>query len=122
MIILSNFIKSFRLEKLMDNLKENIITQNDYYYLINRLAGYLATEGRIDEVSRIAQIFPNPVNRIDTYSIAARELLAGNSNQQYKAFILLDSAICELDRIKDFNVTFDPNSGFNDPRKALVLA
>jgi hypothetical protein len=54
--------------------------------------------------------------------MAAKQLLDGKSAQQHNAFVLLDSAISDLNRIKDNEVTFNPNVGFNDPRKALVLA
>jgi hypothetical protein len=119
---IDEYYKKLDPEKFPENLKESVTSQNDFYYLINRLAGHLAGEGRIDEVIKIARVFTNPVNRISTYSMAARQLLSENGGQQHNAFVLLDSALCELNRIKDFEFTFDQNAGFNDPRKAIVLA
>ena len=119
---IEEFYKKLEPEKLTENLKENPMNQNDYYYLINRLAGFLASKGRNDEVIRLTQVFPNPSNRLKTYSMAARELLAGSGNQKQNAFILLDSAICSLNRIKDFEFISDNIFGPNDPRKSLILA
>jgi hypothetical protein len=109
-------------EKFAENLKESITIQGDFFYLINRVAGYMASEGRMDEVNRIVQSFPNRSNRIKVYSIAAREILASRNSQKHTAFILLDSAICELNRLKNFEFESDKIFGSNDPRKALVLA
>jgi hypothetical protein len=119
---IDEFYKKLEPEKFPENLKENITSQNDFYFLINRVAGHLVREGRIDEVTRIARIFPNSVNRINTYSLASRQLLAEGGGQQQNVFLLLDSAISELNRIKSFEFTFDQNTGYNDPRKALILA
>jgi hypothetical protein len=119
---IDKFYKKLQPEKFIENIKENSITQDDYFHLINRLAGYLAGQGRINDIARIAQEFPNPSNRVKTYAIAARELLAGKYGKKQDAFILLDSAICELNRIKDFEFASEWISGSNDPRKAIVLA
>ena len=108
-------------ENFTDNLKEDPGNRHDYYFLINRLAGFLARQGRIHEVISIAQAFPNPSNRIKTYSMAARELLAGKEGPKQDAFILLDSAICEFKRIKDSDFSSEANTGSDDSRKALVL-
>jgi len=119
---IEEFYKKLEPEKFTENLKESIMTQNDFYYLINRLTGYLAGQGRIDEVIRIVQLFPNPANRIKTYSISARELLAKKEGQKQNAFVLLDSAICDMNRIKNSEFVSYLVFGSNDPRRALVLA
>jgi len=119
---IEEFYKKLEPERFIENLKEGIASSNDFYYLINRLAGYLAREGRTDEVIRIASAFPSHANRVITYSVAAKALLAAKEGKKEKAFILLDSAISELNRIGDFEFLFSQNTGYNDPRKALVLA
>jgi len=119
---IEEFYKKLEPERFTENLKEDPMNQNDYYYLINRLAGFLANQGRIDEVIRITQVLPNPSNRLKTYSMAARELIAGKGDQKQNAFILLDSAICEQNRIKNFDFSSNYIFGPNDPRKALILA
>ena len=54
--------------------------------------------------------------------MAARELITDKNSLQENAFILLDSAISELNRIRDFEFGSDRTYGSNDPRKAIVLA
>jgi energy-coupling factor transporter ATP-binding protein EcfA2 len=114
--------KKLEPERFTENLKSSLIGQTDFYYLVNRLTGYLAREGRTDEVIRITRVFSNPANRIKTYSMTTRELLAEKNEHHELAFILLDSAICELNRTRNFEFGFDWNQGSSDPRKALVLA
>jgi len=119
---IEHFYRKVQPERFTENLKENIFLQHDFYYLINRLAGHLAEEGRIDDINLIAKNFHKPVNRVNTYSLAARQLLSGKRGQQENAFILLDSAISEFKRMKGFEVAFNPSIGYNDPRNAIVLA
>ena len=119
---IDGYYKKLQINRLTENLKESITLQKDIYYLINKLAGYLAGEGRIEDVNQIASLISNPVNRINTYSLAARQLMAGKGAQQHNAFVLMDSAASEFSRIKDFEFTSDPHSGSNDPRKAIVLS
>ncbi len=119
--LIEEFYRKLEPEKFTENLKEDPSTRNDYYYLINRLAGFLAGQGKMDEVIRITRVFPNPNNRIKTYSIAARELLAGKEGPKHDAFILLDSATCELNRINNFEFPSLIFSISDDPRKALIL-
>jgi hypothetical protein len=119
---IEEFYKKLQPEKFTESLKQSQRTQNTFYYLINRLTGYLAGQGKIDEVIRIVQLLPNPANRSKTYSISARELLANKEGQKQNAFILLDSAICELKRIEDSEFLSYRVFGSNDPRSALILA
>lgn len=116
------FYKKLRPEKFIENLKEGFTTQDSYFYLMNRVAAYLASEERIEEAIQIAQVFPHRANRIKTYAMAARGLLATKGAQQEKAYILLDSALCEMNRIRDFEFAFSQISGYGDPRNALALA
>ena len=118
---IEEFYRKLKPDIFTENLKQDPANRNDYYYLINRLAGFLAGQGRINEVIRIVQVFPNPSNRIKTYSIAARELLAGKDGPKHDAFILLDSALCEFNRIKDSDFSTEANNRSDDQRKALVL-
>jgi hypothetical protein len=119
---IDEFFTKLKPEKFTENLKSGLMTQSDIYYLINRLAGYLASNGRTDEAIRIALVLPNRANQVKTYSMAARELLLKKDAHQEKAFILLDSAIGDLNRIRDFDFGTDYIFGPNDPRRALVLA
>ncbi len=110
------YYKKLEPERFIENLKERYMVQDAYFYLINRLAGYLASEGRIEETIRLAQTFPHRANRVKTYSMAAHELLTKKAGRPETAYILLDSAINELNRIKDFEFVS------KDPRNALALA
>ena len=119
---IEEFYKKLEPDRFIENMKEGVLTRDDFYYLINRLAGHLASEGRTDEATRIARVFPNRINRVNTYSMAAYQLLTDKDEKQEQAFILLDSATCEMNRIKDFEFEFSPNEGYYDPREALVFA
>ncbi len=52
----------------------------------------------------------------------AAQQLCNRQKATESAFILLDSAISELNKMKDFKFAYDQNNGANDPRKALILA
>jgi hypothetical protein len=119
---IDELIGKLKPEKISENLKSGWMTKSDIFYLVNRLAGYLATDGRTDEAIRIAQMLPNRANRVKTYSMAARELQLKKDAHQEQVFILLDSAIGNLNRIRDFEFGTDNIFGPNDPRRALVLA
>jgi len=62
------------------------------------------------------------VDRIKTYSLAAKNIMEEEGGQKQIAFILLDSAICEQNRVSDFEFNLDQFTGTHDPRKALVHA
>ena len=113
---IEKYYQKLQPEKFKENLKVIQGIPNDFYFLVNRMAGYLATRGRIDEVIRITQSVPGIANHIKTYSLAAKQLMAQKAGHQELAFILLDSALSELNRIKDFEFTA------YDPRIALVQA
>jgi hypothetical protein len=119
---IEQYYKKLEPERITENMKGSLVSDDDLFYLTIRAAGYIAREGKTDEAIRIARVFPNRANRTKVYSMTARELLVNKNAHQEQAFILLDSAICELNRIRDFEFGTDRNAGPNDPRKALALA
>ena len=100
-----------------ENLKEGSVREQEMFsYHVGILTGYLATKGRKQEVLQILKCYPKPSNLIKAYAIAPLELVQGSSGPKEDAFEYLDSAMTEVDRLKDFEFIGD------DPRIAVVLS
>jgi energy-coupling factor transporter ATP-binding protein EcfA2 len=114
---INEYVIKIEPSKFNENLKQGKIrSQIGFFYLVNRLTAYLAMQGRSDEIVKIVQQFPHRANKIKLYSMAAREMAYTRQGPQEIIYPLLDSAISEMNRIKNFEFT-----SF-DPRIALVLA
>ncbi len=135
----SNTIKMFRIQQLTErgdmekayayftkldlNQIKNSLEEgwfgNSYplFYSINRIAGFLATYGKVGEAGKLVKTYIKPGNRIKAYSYICQYLTdRSESTHKEDAFIYLDSAMNEMEKLKDF-VFFS-----KDPQIALVLS
>ena len=100
-----------------ENFKEGSPRELDMFsYRVGQLTEYLAIKGRKNEAFQIMKCYPKPSNLIKAYAIAPLELLVNPLGPKEDAFQYLDSAITEVDRLKDFEFFGD------DPRIAVVLS
>jgi hypothetical protein len=92
------------------------IFQATFAYKLERLSQYLASKGRRDEAIRVVQQQSNRINRIKSYSTTSLQLLRNKgTGPREDAYLYLDSAITEFNRIEDFFLLSQ------NPRIALVL-
>ena len=77
--------------------------QSTIAFRIYRLAEYFALKGRKNEAIRLVQNQSNKVNVIKVYSLVSLKLLkAEQLSHKEDAYVYLDSAITEFERIQDF--------------------
>ena len=84
-------------------------------YMINQLTGLLASRGKMEEALRIISSYPNRNNRIKAYATMPLEISRSQSAYQADAYVYLDSAVTEFERLDDFLFAG------SDPRTALTL-
>jgi hypothetical protein len=109
--------RQLNLNRIAENFREGRLgNKHSFFYKIYRLAEYFAWKGRREDVIILAQSLTNNANSIRLYSLASLKLLQPQIlGDKEDAFVYLDSAISEFDRIQDFLFTA------SDPRIAMVL-
>ena len=103
--------------RLKENFRVgNVLDQDFFSFKLERLAEYFAAQGRREDAIKIIRHQSNNINILKAYATASLQLLRNKSKgQREDAFIYLDSAISEFNRIEDFFILSQ------NPRAALVL-
>ena len=103
--------------KLKENFRTGNVQDAEFFsYKMERLAEYFAAQGRKEDAIKIIQHQSNKINILKGYATAPLELFRNKSTSHKEdAFVYLDSAMTEFNRIEDFMIL-----SWN-PRAAMIL-